>query len=282
MLPERREFASKSLRGFITSPNPEVHDLEEVLGIKFTTPPARVDLTRRNRLVFLGREHALPYIVEGTRNAFYDRRYNAFFTRTGIEDRYTAWHENMHGYVDSTSEPEAPVLYQAMDLVRERILGKEIDPMEMERFATAAAFSEGVADWATVTTAREIGTKEEYDHANRNHNAYTETYEGHSVIHGARSLLEEEVFKASSALIVPDKFTLIDNMRGALIEIVKITYYVGYSFMVEAMDTLRARGFSVASAIDYLIANPPTTLKQIEYPTRHVELKLKNKATKIS
>lgn len=275
MLPERREFASKSLKGFTTSPNPEVRDLEEVLGIKFSNPPARVDLTRRNRLVLLARDHSIDPFNGGSRDAFYFRNYNAFFTKPGERDRYVVWHENMHGYLDSTSEPESPALYHAFDLVHDRINGEEVDPRGMERIASAAAFSEGLAEWAAIRTAKEVGNEEELEHAQKNHDIYTSTYDGQDLTIGSRLFLSDSVVDGKKILTNPSGIGSIMEMREVLKRITMAMYFVGYSFVLGAMNALRERGFSVASAIDYLIANQPTQLKDIENPRGFVDQKLK-------
>ncbi len=275
MLPERREFASKSLKGFTTSPNPEVRDLEEVLGIKFTNPPIRVELTRRNGLVLLAREHTIDPFNRGRFNAFYFRHYNAFFTLPGERDRYVAWHENMHGYMDSTSEPEAPALFNALDLVHHRINGEEIDPREMERIASVAAFNEGLADWSAIKTAKEIGNKRELEHAQRKHDIYTGRYDGQYLLDGARLLLKEALSEGKKIIRNPSEISSVMEMKDVLRRITMSTYFVGYSFVLGAMNTLRDRGFSIASAIDYLIANQPTHLKDIENPGGFVNQKLK-------
>jgi len=264
---ENRKFASKSLAGFAVSPNPEAYDLENILGINFTNPPARIDLTRRNRLVFVAKEFTPAPIIEETRNAFYLRDYNAFFTRTGIEGRYTAWHENMHGYIDTVSSEEPAALYQAFDLLKDKAQGKEVDPSKMERIASGAAFAEGLADWAAIKTAIEIGTEAELMQADRFHRAYTEVFEGRSVIEGARNIMEEEVFKANEILSV-DNIKSENDMRIVLLELVKSLYFVGYSFMIDAMKMLREKGFSISSAIDHLIKNPPTKIQDLRNPNK--------------
>ncbi len=79
----------KSMWGFKTSPNSEVMAIERWLGLTFKERPSKVDLTRRNLLVYCMREGKVTWtnIKEGVGDdlgGFYDPNYRAIFLITGF------------------------------------------------------------------------------------------------------------------------------------------------------------------------------------------------------
>ena len=268
---ETRPSVKKSLSGFAVLPNPEAHDLELALGIRFAQVPARIELGVRNRLALLAKERSV-FPFRDRIDAFYDREYDAFFVRPGESNRVLDWHENMHSYTYSRRPDGLATLSDARTLLLAGLKGEYASPIRMEQVTVQATLNEGISEWAAVKTAMEVG--EEYEIEKARQIDY-EPRTKDKLIGGQKSPLaaSQAIFKRAlerlQSLLGQDpgfRTPLVFNQ--AVDQISRVSYYIGYNFVKESMKGLQRRGFSIPSALDHLIQYPPSRVQDLESPRK--------------
>ncbi len=267
----------RDLSGFKVSPNPEVRDLEDVLGIKFQAPPARIELTFGNRLTCLRRERILRPISRDA-DGVYRNEYNAFFVRSGHNDRITAWHENMHGYVNSLNPTESFALADLRRMLLSTMDGVKVERQEIERVASVTALDEGIAEWASVQTALAIGTEEEKEQALDLQNQYVSkdrVVNGKTAAQVSLTVAERSITTLAELFSSEKGFFRTPLVFNKTVDMLHyVIYSVGYNFVNQAIKSIMSRGKSLATAIDFLIKNPPHNISDLRNPRRFVFEKL--------
>lgn len=268
-----KERGSKSLSGFAISPNPEIYDLESVLGIKFSEPPFRIESTVRNRLIYLGKQRSIRAMVGKDAEGTYRRSYNAFFVRPNDTDRITSWHENMHSYVDFLNPEDSHDFSEFRTMLLSSNNGSKVEPKELEKVASATALDEGIAVWASIKIAQKIGSDKEKEEARDIHEIYTTRGR---VITG-KTLAEEGIRAVENSLITLNRlFTSEPGFKTPIVfnktmsRLHHVIYYVGYNFVNQAMQAMVNKGKSVADALDILIKNPPQRTSELRNPRKYV------------
>lgn len=290
------DIENKVLRGFKTSPNIYVPDIEQVLGIKFDPIPSRVEWSLRNRVAALIFARQYPKIFNMLGSGLLGvgkwagksiPEYNLYLDKTHVP--YIGFHENGH------------------------LLVSQIDPsFNVDSFkkegpriaAIKSCFDEGISDWIAIKTA----LKSQDDptrldaiwHHNNNlsrrppRNGGVLTRDSDKVkelfpkliesIHlNEQSLAREQEVQSSSSktdinwreagnawaeLKVASKGLRTSIEAGKIM--IAVRYSVGYYFCLQAMKSLEKRR-KTADALVILINNPPTTLDHLRNPQSYVQ-----------